>query len=35
MIHDSLQLAITNAITVDDDSVWELMINVTVTSQGP
>ena len=35
MIHDSLQLAITNTITVDDDSVWELMINVIVTSQGP
>ena len=34
MINDSLQLAITNAITVDDDSVWELTINVIVTSQG-
>ena len=35
MINDSLQLAITNAITVDDDSVWELTINLIVTSQGP
>ena len=35
MINNSLQLTITNAITVDDDSVWELTINLIVTSQGP
>ena len=31
MANDSLQLAITNTITVDDNSVWELTINLIVT----